>query len=224
LKTVIITGGNRGIGKACAETFKSNGWNVRITSSKEDVRDFEMCKSVAKETIEKYGAINCLVNNAGVTANKPFLLMTPAEWHSVIDINLNGAFNMTKAVLFSMMKAGGSIINISSTAAIMGMVGQANYCASKAGLLGFTRALSRELARLNIRVNAVAPGLIETDMTKDKLDLTASQERIKCFVPMNKAGKPSDVAEMVYFLASDKSLYITGDIIRIDGGLGGDTG
>ncbi len=220
----IVTGGTRGIGKACAEVFEREGWDVIVTSSKQDVRDYDLCQKIAKQAIADYGNIDCLINNAGVTKNKPFMVMSREEWHDVIDVSLHGAFNMTKAVVYNMMRNGGSIVNISSTAAIMGMVGQANYCAAKAGLLGFTRALSRELARFNVRVNALAVGLIETDMTKDQLEMSSSQERVKCFIPMNRPGKPIDVAEMAYFLASDKSRYITGDIIRIDGGLGGDAG
>ncbi len=207
------------------EVFQREGWDVVATSSKEDVRDYEMCRRVAKEAIDKYGQIDCLVNNAGITKNKPFFMMTPEEWKDVVDVSLTGSFNMTKAVLHSMMRTGGSIINISSVAAIMGMRGQVNYCAAKAGLLGFTRALSRELAPVKIRVNALAVGLIETDMTKEQMKLSSSQEKVRCFIPMGEAGQPIDVAEMVYFLASDRAKYITGDVIRIDGGLvAGDDG
>lgn len=223
---VIITGGTRGIGKACAEVFEREGWDVVVTSSEDDVRDAERCREIANETMDRYGRIDCLVNNAGIVENKPFLLMKWEEWKDVIDVNLHGAFNMTKAVIYPMMRAknGGSIINISSVAAIMGMAGQVNYCAAKAGLLGFTRGLSRELSRANIRVNALALGLIETDLTRDRLEMDADQARVKCFVPMARAGDPMEAAEMVHFLASDKSTYMTGSVIRIDGGLGGDDG
>lgn len=216
---VIITGGTRGIGKACAEVFEREGWDVVVTSSKEDVRDYDMCRSVVKDTIDDYGKIDCLVNNAGIVRNKPFYLMSQEEWHDVIDVNLTGVFNMTKAALHHLMRAKGNIVNISSVAAIMGMRGQVNYSAAKAGVLGFTRALSREMASFDVRVNALAVGLIETDMTKDDLQLSNKQEMVKCFIPMAKPGQPIDVAEMVYFLATEKAKYITGDVIRIDGGL-----
>lgn len=216
---VIITGGTRGIGKACAEVFEREGWDVVITSSKEDVRDYDMCRSVVKDAVDDYGKIDCLVNNAGIVRNKPFYLMSQEEWHDVIDVNLTGVFNMTKACLHHLMRAKGNVVNISSVAAIMGMRGQVNYSAAKAGVLGFTRALSREMAPFNVRVNALAVGLVETDMTKDDLLLSNKQEMVKCFIPMARPGQPIDVAEMVYFLATEKAKYITGDVIRIDGGL-----
>ncbi len=218
----IITGGTRGIGKACVEVFKREGWDVISTSSKEDVRSLEMCKKVVKDTLDEYGRIDCLVNNAGIGGKNLLLTMSPKEWYDVIDVKLHGTFNMTKAVLFTMLKQkSGSIINISSTAAIMGSRGQSHYGAANAGVLGFTRCLARELTVYDkkIRVNAIAPGIIETSMTKEDLQLDESQEKIKCFVPMKDAGQPIDVAEMVYFLASDKARYITGDVIRVDGGL-----
>ena len=224
MKTAIITGGSRGIGKACVEVFEREGWNAVATSSKQDVRDLDVCRGVVKNTIKTFGSVDCLVNNAGITKNKPFFVMNRDDWLDVMDVNVNGAFNMTKAALHSLMKSKGSIVNVSSVAAIMGLRGQVNYCTSKAALLGFTRSLAREMAAFGVRVNAVAQGLIETDMTKEPMELQRNQELMKCYVAMRRMGKPIEIAECIYFLGSEKASFVTGSLLRADGSLAGDEG
>ena len=240
-KVVFITGATRGIGKQIAITFAKEGYDVAINYRKEnedlentkkeieengvkcfavqgDVSSFEDCERFVKEIINEYGKIDVLVNNAGITKDTLLMRMKKEDFESVIDVNLVGTFNVTKNVIPYMMKArNGRIINISSIVGVSGNAGQTNYSASKAGIIGFTKSLAKEIASRNILVNAVAPGFIETNMTdvlKDEV-----KEAISKQIPLNRMGKAEDVANVVKFLASEDSSYITGQVINIDGGM-----
>ena len=238
-KVAIVTGGSRGIGKAIVLELIHTGAKVVFTylksdeaarktldeiektggvaeAIKSDSRDYNQARAVIETTLGKFGRLDILVNNAGIIKDKALMLMEPAEWKEVIDTNLNGYFNMAKASIITMMKAKtGNIINISSVAGVVGTARQANYSAAKAGIIGFTKALAKEVASYNIRVNAVAPGYIETDMTKD----LKHKEALVKLIPFGKFGRPEDVAKVVAFLAGDRSGYITGQVIKVDGGL-----
>ena len=240
-KVVFITGGNRGIGKQIALTFAKDGYDVSInyrTQSEElenlkkeieknnvkflavqgDVANFEDCEKCVKEIIQYYGKIDVLVNNAGITKDTLLMKMKTEEFEDVIKVNLQGTFNVTKNVINYMIKArSGKIINISSVVGISGNAGQTNYSASKAGIIGFTKSLAKEVAKRNINVNAVAPGFIQTDMTNILKEET--KENIVKQIPLGRIGNPQDIANVVKFLASDDSSYITGQVINIDGGL-----
>ena len=236
-KNVFITGSSRGIGLAIAHKFASLGANVVLNSRGEiseellaefkpygvkvlaisgDVSDFADAKRMVDQAIEELGSVDVLVNNAGITQDTLMLKMTEEDFEKVLKINLTGAFNMTQAVLKQMIKAReGAIINMSSVVGLMGNIGQANYAASKAGLIGFTKSVAREVANRNVRVNAIAPGMIESDMTavlsdKVKDDMLAQ-------IPMKQFGQAEQVAEVTAFLASQD--YLTGQVIAIDGGL-----
>lgn len=240
-KTAIITGAGRGIGKVIAIKLSQMGANVVINdipSSSEadstveeiinnggdaiaikgDVRNQEDVNTLIDKTVEKFGAIDILVNNAGITRDTLLMKMTEKEWDDVLDINLKGAFNCIKAVTRIMMKQrSGKIINMASVVGVMGNAGQANYSASKAGLIGLTKSVAKELAPRNINCNAIAPGFIKSDMTEK---LTESvKEQYLSNIPLKRFGAPEDVAEVVAFLASDKSKYMTGQVLHIDGGL-----
>ena len=240
-KTAVITGSGRGIGKAIAIKLASMGANIVINDIpsseaadatceeikamgvesivvKGDVRNNEDVAALVKAAIDTFGAIDIFVNNAGVTRDGLMLRMTEEDWDLVMDINLKGALNCIKAVARPMMKQrGGSIINIASVVGVMGNAGQANYSASKAGLIGLTKTTAKEFASRGIRCNAVAPGFIASDMT-DKLSDEVKQEYFKA-IPLGKFGKTEDVADVVSFLASDMSKYVTGQVINVDGGL-----
>ena len=185
---------------------------------KGDVSKFEECEVFVKETVEKLGSIDVLINNAGITKDMLLMRMKKDDFCSVIDTNLVGTFNVTKNVIGYMMKARhGNIVNISSVVGISGNSGQTNYSASKAGIIGFTKSLAKEVASRNIRVNSVAPGFIETDMTnvlKDDI-----KDEISKNIPLKRMGKAEDVANVVNFLVSDESSYITGQVINVDGGM-----
>lgn len=240
-KVVLITGATRGIGKQIAITFAKEGYDIAINYRKEneelentrkeieeigvkclaiqgDVSCFEDCERFVKEIINEYGKIDVLINNAGITKDTLLMKMKKEDFESVIDVNLVGTFNVTKNVIPYMMKArSGRIINISSVVGVSGNAGQTNYSASKAGIIGFTKSLAKEIASRNILVNAVAPGFIETNMTdvlKDEV-----KEAISKQIPLNRMGKAEDVANVVKFLASEDSSYITGQVINIDGGM-----
>ena len=240
-KVALVTGAARGIGKQIAITLAKEGYNIALnyrtnTDSivelknqienfgvecllvQGDVSVFEDTERIANETFEKFGRINVLVNNAGITKDMLLLRMKPEDFMNVIDVNLVGTYNMTKNVSGYMMKAReGRIINVSSVVGISGNAGQSNYSASKAGIIGFTKSLAKELASRNILVNAVAPGFIETDMTKVLKDEV--KEKIAEQIPLRREGKVEEVANVVNFLASDDSRYITGQVINIDGGM-----
>lgn len=240
-KVALITGGSRGIGKQIALTFAKEGYDIAINYRKEndeltntkkeieennvkcltvrgDVANFEDCERFVKEIIDKYEKIDVLVNNAGITKDMLLMRMKKEDFEKVIDTNLVGTFNVTKNVIPFMMKTRtGRIINISSVVGISGNAGQTNYSASKAGIIGFTKSLAKEVASRNILVNAVAPGFIETDMT-DVLKDEIKEEIVKT-IPLKRMGVTQDVANVVKFLASDDSSYITGQVINVDGGM-----
>lgn len=236
-KNVFITGSTRGIGLAMAHKFASLGANVVLNGRCEidkvlisefsdygvqvipisgDVSDSTDAKRMIEETIEKLGSVEILVNNAGITNDKLMLKLTEEDFEQVLKVNLVGAFNMTQAVLKLMTKTRqGAIINMSSVVGLIGNVGQANYAASKAGLIGFTKSVAREVAVRNVRVNAIAPGMIESDMTDVLSDKV--KEATLAQIPMKRFGNTSEVAELAVFLARQE--YLTGQVIAIDGGL-----
>ena len=240
-KCALITGATRGIGKQIAITLAKQGYNialnyrteneelentkkeiekigVQVLAVKGDVANFENCENFVKQVIERFGQIDVLVNNAGITKDMLLMRMKKEDFEQVIDTNLVGTFNVTKNVVPYMMKArSGRIINISSVVGISGNAGQTNYSASKAGIIGFTKSLAKEIASRNILVNAVAPGFIETNMT-DVLKDDVKQEIAKN-IPLKRMGTTQDVANVVKFLASDDSSYITGQVINVDGGM-----
>ena len=240
-KTSVVTGASRGIGRAIALKFAQNNINVAVIYAgnedsanetikeakalgvnaqcyKCDVSDFESTKSTIATIIEEFNGIDILVNNAGITKDKLILQMSEDDFDSVVSINLKGAFNLTKHCYSHFMKKRrGRIINISSVSGIMGNVGQANYSAAKAGLIGLTKTTAKELAGRNITCNAIAPGFIKTDMTgglPEKVIELAMQS-----IPLKRMGESEEVAELALFLASEKAAYITGEVIKIDGGL-----
>lgn len=240
-KVVLITGATRGIGKQIALTLADEGYDIALNYRKEDenlintkkeieeknvkclavkgeISNFEDTEKFVKEVIEEYGKIDVLVNNAGITKDMLLVRMKKEDFESVIDVNLVGTFNVTKNVISYMMKArSGRIINISSVVGVTGNSGQTNYSASKAGIIGFTKSLAKEVASRNILVNAIAPGFIETNMTdvlKDEV-----KEEIAKNIPLKRMGNTQDVANVVKFLASEDSTYITGQVINVDGGM-----
>lgn len=236
-KNVFITGSSRGIGLAIAHKFASLGANVVLNSRGEiseellaefkpygvkvlaisgDVSDFADAKRMVNQAIEELGSVDVLVNNAGITQDTLMLKMTEEDFEKVLKVNLTGAFNMTQSVLKPMIKAReGAIINMSSVVGLMGNIGQANYAASKAGLIGFTKSVAREVANRNVRVNAIAPGMIESDMTAVLSDKV--KEAMLAQIPMKQFGQVEQVAEVTVFLASQD--YLTGQVLAIDGGL-----
>ncbi|PSB10133.1 beta-ketoacyl-ACP reductase [Pleurocapsa sp. CCALA 161] len=238
-KVAVITGASRGIGKAAALALVSQGAKVVINYARSsdaaeatvkeitdaggeaiavqaDVSQSTEVDNLIKTTLDQFGRIDVLVNNAGITQDTLLLRMKPEQWQAVIDLNLTGVFLCTKAVSKTMLKQrSGRIINIASVAGQMGNPGQANYSAAKAGVIGFTKTVAKELANRGITVNAVAPGFIETDMTND----LKSDDIIK-FIPLGRYGKPEEVAGTIRFLASDPSAaYITGQVFNVDGGM-----
>ena len=240
-KVVLITGGARGIGRKVAEVYAKNGYDVVInyvsdktdvegikkeiekrgvkcTLVKADVSKAEEVEKMVEQAIQEFGKIDVLVNNAGITRDCLLMRMSEEEFDKVIEINLKGTYLVTKQVIKYMMKRRqGSIINLASVVGVVGNAGQCNYSASKAGIIGFTKSVAKELAARNIRANAVAPGFIETDMTnvlKDEI-----KENINEQIPLKRMGTAKEVAELIYFLGSEKSSYITGQVINVDGGM-----
>jgi 3-oxoacyl-[acyl-carrier protein] reductase len=238
-KVVLVTGAGRGIGKEIARKYGEQGAKlVLVTSSEEsfralkefeeqgfegmafsvDVRNTKDVEEMFKQVVEKYGQIDILVNNAGITRDKLILRMSEDDWDSVMDINLKGTFNCTKAAIKYMSKKKfGRIVNISSIVGVMGNPGQSNYVASKAGMIGFTKSIAKEYAARGINCNAIAPGFIQTKMT-DILSEEVKENYINS-IPQKRFGTPEDVANAVMFLSSDLAKYITGQILNIDGGL-----
>ncbi|MCU0934758.1 MAG: 3-oxoacyl-[acyl-carrier-protein] reductase [Gammaproteobacteria bacterium] len=233
----IVTGGAQGIGRSIAEFLASKGGDVavfdigdgsevvqavqamgrRAAYYKVDVTSLQAVTDAVEQVVKDLGAVHHLVNNAGITVDRLLIRMKEEDWDRVLQVNLKSAFNCTKAVVRHMMKTGGSIVNISSVIGVMGNAGQANYAASKAGMIGLTKSIAREYGERGIRVNAVAPGFIRTRMT-DALDEKTKQELFRA-IPLKKLGEPLDVAHAVYFLLSEYGSYITGEVINVNGGL-----
>jgi len=239
-KVALVTGGGRGIGREIALNFAREGGRVVICDIdpesiqatvrelqalgrdslgiKSDVTDFGQVEDMVNKILDKFKRIDILVNNAGITKDALLLRMTPQDWDAVINVNLKGAFNCTKAVAAVMIKQRyGKIVNIASIIGIIGNVGQANYAASKAGIIALTRTAARELASRNINVNAIAPGFIQTDMTAKLSDEIKQKMLIQ--IPLGRFGSPGEVAHLCLFLSSDASSFITGQTIVIDGGM-----
>ena len=240
-KTAVITGGSRGIGLAIAKKLAEGGANIAVlyvgdesegaaakaeleqygTKVEQyfcDVSDFEKSKAVSEQVIEEFGKVDILINNAGITRDKLVLNMEESDFNAVINVNLKGTFNMIKHFYKHFMKnRGGRIVSTSSIVGLIGNAGQANYSASKAGIIGLTKSVARELAGRNVTVNAVAPGYIGTDMTNVLSDKV--KETMKAQIPAKRIGTPEDVANVVAFLCSDEAAYVTGEVIRVDGGL-----
>ncbi|UCZ51768.1 3-oxoacyl-[acyl-carrier-protein] reductase [Bacillus shivajii] len=240
-QNALVTGGSRGIGRAISLELAKQGVNVAINyaGSKDkaeavaeecrshgvnamalqgNVADSEAVQNMVKTVVDEFGSIDILVNNAGITRDTLVMRMKEEDFDAVIETNLKGVFNCSKAVTRPMMKQRyGRIINISSVVGVLGNAGQANYVASKAGVIGLTKSLARELANRNIRVNSIAPGFIETDMT-DELPENVKEEMLKQ-IPLGKLGSPEQVASVVTFLASDASGYMTGQTLHVDGGM-----
>ena len=240
-KTAVITGGSRGIGLAIAKKLAEGGANIAVlyvgdesegkaakaeleqygTKVEQyfcDVSDFEKSKAVCEQVIEEFGKVDILINNAGITRDKLVLNMDEKDFDAVINVNLKGTFNMIKHFYKHFMKnRGGRLVSTSSIVGLIGNAGQANYSASKAGIIGLTKSVARELAGRNVTVNAVAPGYIGTDMTNVLPDKV--KETMKAQIPAKRIGTPEDVANVVAFLCSDEAAYVTGEVIRVDGGL-----
>jgi len=240
-KVAVITGGTRGIGKQIAISLAKNGYDiatnyrtenddlknlveqikeigVKIFTYKCDVSDFSSSEEFIKNIISEFGKIDVLINNAGITKDGLLMRMKKEDFENVIDVNLVGTFNITRNVIPHMIKAKtGRIVNISSVVGVSGNAGQTNYSASKAGIIGFTKSLAKEVASRNITVNAVAPGFIQTQMT-DVLKEEVKEEILKQ-IPLKRFGTTEDVANVVKFLVSEESTYITGQVINIDGGM-----
>lgn len=240
-KVAIITGASRGIGKGIAEVFAKQGANIAFTYSssvesankleaelkamgvnakgyKSNAANFEEAQKLVDAVLEDFGTVDVLINNAGITKDNLLMRMSEEDFDAVIDINLKSVFNMTKAVQRTMLKnRNGSIINMSSVVGVKGQAGQANYAASKAGMIGFTKSIALELGSRNIRCNAIAPGFIETEMTaKLGEEVTKAWKEA---IPLKRGGSPADIANVCLFLASDMSAYITGQVLNVDGGM-----
>ncbi len=240
-KTVIITGASRGIGKGIAEVFASHGANVAFTYSssvasaqaledqlnqtgikakgyQSDASDFVQAQQFVDQVLADFGTIDVLINNAGITKDNLLMRMSEEDFDKVINVNLKSVFNMTKAVQKTMLKnRSGSIINMSSVVGVKGNAGQANYAASKAGVIGFTKSVALELGSRNIRCNAIAPGFIETEMTAKLGEEVVQNWRDS--IPLRRGGSAEDVANACLFFASDLSAYVTGQVLNVDGGM-----
>ena len=240
-KVALVTGGSRGIGRVIAEKFAKNGYNLvinyvsdntnldeikkefskygaEVLLEKADVSNFSECEKMVTSAIEKFGKIDTLVNNAGITRDNLLMRMKEEDFDKVISINLKGTFNLTKLVTpYMMKKREGRIVNISSVVGVMGNAGQSNYAASKAGIIGFTKSVAKELATRNILANCVAPGFIATDMTSVLNEKV--KENISAQIPLKRMGTAEEIANAVYFLGGEENTYITGQTLNIDGGM-----
>lgn len=239
-RVAIVTGGSRGIGEAIvrllvakgavavisdievsaadslAEEIRESGGKAMVIQT--DVQSLKSCEAMVQATLDHFGKVDILVNNAGITRDSLLMRMSEEDWDRVISVNLKGVFNCTKAVTRPMLRARyGRIVNIASVVGVTGNAGQGNYAASKAGVIGFSKSMARELASRNINVNAVAPGFIKTKMTESLPEKAV--ERLVSQIPLNALGEPRDVAEAVLFLCSDRARYITGQVINVDGGM-----
>jgi 3-oxoacyl-[acyl-carrier protein] reductase len=243
-KVAIVTGAARGIGegialklaeqgatvaityvsessgeKALAIVDKIKGMGVRAKAYRSNAGNFGECETLVNDIVKEFGGVDICVNNAGISKDNLLLRMTPEQWDDVMETNLKSIFNMTKQVIRPMMKAkGGSIINMSSVIGLMGNAGQSSYAASKAGLIGFTKSVAKELGSRNVRCNAIAPGFVETDMTS-YLKEGEQADKYKAGIPLGRFGTAEDIANVTLFLASDLSSYVTGQVISVDGGL-----
>lgn len=240
-RVALVTGGSRGIGRACVLALARDGFDValcyrsddeaarqlekevgelgvRVMSRRTDVADGAAVRSFVEEAEDALGPVDAAVTAAGITRDNPLVLMDDNQWRQVIDTNLDGVYHLCRAVVFSMMKRRtGAVVNISSVAGVYGHAGQSNYSASKAGIIGFSRSLAKEVGRSGVRVNAVAPGFVDTDMVaqmseKARKDVTRS-------IPLRRMGRAEEVADLVAYLVSDKAAYITGSVLQIDGGI-----
>lgn len=240
-KNIIITGASRGIGKGIAQIFAQHGANVAFTYSssagpaeelaqeltalgikakayQSNAADFESAQQLAADVLEDFGSIDVLINNAGITKDNLLMRISEEDFDKVIEVNLKSVFNMTKAVQRTMLKQRhGSLIHMSSVVGVKGNAGQANYAASKAGIIGFSKSVALELGSRNIRSNVIAPGFIETEMTAKLPEDVVSEWRAG--IPLKRGGLPNDVANACLFLASDLSAYITGQVLNVDGGM-----
>lgn len=237
-KVALITGGSRGIGEAIVRKFVAQGAKVAFTyrssadranaivtdlgsstkAYQSDAASYSSAEALVKQVLEDFGKVDILINNAGITKDTLMLRMNESQWDQVIETNLKSVFNMTKQILRPMLKArSGSIINMSSVVGVFGNAGQANYAASKAGIIGFSKSIAKEIGSRSIRCNAVAPGFIETDMTQELDDKT--KEAFLAGIPMKRLGKAEEVADLCVFLGSDMSQYISGQVLSICGGL-----
>jgi 3-oxoacyl-[acyl-carrier protein] reductase len=233
MSVALITGGSRGIGRAIVEEFAAAGYKVAFTYAgnqsaaeslkgiatphQADARDFARTEQVVAEVETTLGPIDVLINNAGIKRDSALHNMDPAAWSEVIDTNLTGTFHYCRAVMRGLIRRGGCVVNITSVSGIIGMAGQTNYSASKAGVIGLTKSLAKEVARFGVRVNAVAPGFIDTDMTAS-ID-EAARKKLYAQIPLAKTGTPKQVARAALYLAGEDAAYITGQVLTMDGGL-----
>lgn len=239
-RVALVTGGSRGIGRACVLRLAEQGHDVAFTYRdneqaaaevaklaaeydvtalplRAEMADADAVRAMVQQVADELGPIDALVTSAGITRDNPLVMMSDEDWHAVLDVNLDGVYHTCRAVIFEMMKRrSGSIVNLSSVAGVYGNATQTNYSAAKAGIIGFSKALAKETARYGIRVNVVAPGFVETDMTAGLSDKV--REKSLAQVPLNRFGTADEVADLVAFVASDRAAYITGSVLNVDGG------